>query len=109
MISETKLDESFPPSQFLMNGFSSPHRLDRNCNGGGILLYIRKDIPSKLLSIEGDSTEAFFIEVNLHNKDKCLISCSYNPKRASIANHISALSKSTSIWDKVVKSGLSKF
>ena len=70
MISETKLDESFPTSQFFMKGFSSPHRLDRNCNGGGILLYIREDIPSKLLSIERDLTEAFFVEINLHNKKK---------------------------------------
>ena len=45
MISETKLYESFPTRQFFMEGFSSPHRLDRNCNGGGIFLYIRKDIP----------------------------------------------------------------
>ena len=52
MTSETKLDESFPTSQFSMKGFSSPHRLDRNCHGGGILLYIREDIPSKPLSIE---------------------------------------------------------
>ena len=56
MISETKLDESFPKSQFFMKGFSSTHRLNRNCNGGGILLYIREDIPSKLLSIERDLT-----------------------------------------------------
>ena len=70
MISETKLDESFPTSQFFMNGFSSPHRLDRNCNGGCILLYIRQDIPSKLLSIEGDLTEVFFVEINLHSKKK---------------------------------------
>ena len=70
MISETKLDESFPTSQFFMNGFSSSHRLDRNCNGGGIHLYIREDIPSKLLSIERDLTEAFFVEINLHNKKK---------------------------------------
>ena len=68
MISETKLDESFPTSQFFMNGFSNPHSLDRNCNGGGILLYIREDIPSKLLSVEGNLTEAFFVEINLHNK-----------------------------------------
>ena len=45
MISETKLYESFPTRQFFMEGFSSPRRLDRNCNGGGIFLYIRKDIP----------------------------------------------------------------
>ena len=37
IIFETKLDESFSTRQFLMNGFSSPHRLDRKCNGGGIL------------------------------------------------------------------------
>ena len=47
-----------------MNDFSSPHRLDRNCNVGGILLYIREDIQSKLLSIERDLTEAFFAEIN---------------------------------------------
>ena len=51
MISETKLDESFPTSEFFMKGFSSLHCLDRNCNGGGIILYIRENIPSKLLSI----------------------------------------------------------
>ena len=67
-ISETKLDESFPTSQFFMNGFSSPHRLDRNCNGGGIILYIKEDIPSKHLSIEGDLSEAFFVGINLRNK-----------------------------------------
>ena len=99
MISETKLDESFPTSQFFMNGFSCPHRLDRNCSGGGgILLYIRQDIPSKLLSIERDLTEAFFVEINLHNGKKWLISCSYNPKRASFVNHLSALSKCTDIY-----------
>ena len=76
MISETKLDEVFLTSQFFINGFSRPHRLDRKCNGGGILLYIGEDIPSKPLSIEGDLTEAFFLEINLHNKKKWLISCS---------------------------------
>ena len=64
MISEIKLDESFPTSQFFINDFSSAHRLDCNCNGGGILLYIREDIPSKLLSIERGFTEAFFVEIN---------------------------------------------
>ena len=38
MISETKLDESFPPGQFLLHGYSAPFRFDRNGNGGGILL-----------------------------------------------------------------------
>ena len=62
MISETKLDESFPTSQFFMNGFSSPHCLDCNYNGGGILSYFWEDIPSKLFSIERDLTEAFLLK-----------------------------------------------
>ena len=62
--------ENFSTSEFFMNGFSSPHRFDRNCNGGGILLYVREDIPSKHLSLELDLTEAFFVEINLYNKKK---------------------------------------
>ena len=50
VIYETKLDEIFPSSQFHMNGFSLPYRLDRNCNGGGVMIFVREDIPSKLLT-----------------------------------------------------------
>ena len=42
MISETKLDESFPPSQFFLDGHGIFFRFDRNGNGGGILLSIRE-------------------------------------------------------------------
>ena len=34
MISETKLDSSFPTGQFLINGYSEPFRIDRNSQGG---------------------------------------------------------------------------
>ena len=52
IIMGTKLDESFPIGQVFINGFSSPFRLDLDRNGGGVSLYIREDIPSKLLSVE---------------------------------------------------------
>ena len=51
MIPETKLVESFPPGQFLLDGNGVPFRFDRNGNGGGIMLYIREDIPSKHLLV----------------------------------------------------------
>ena len=41
MISETKLDSSFPNGQFQIHGYSEPYRFDRNGNGGGILVFIR--------------------------------------------------------------------
>ena len=37
MISETKLDFSFPEGQFFLDGYQTPFRFDRNGNGGGIL------------------------------------------------------------------------
>ena len=47
MISETKINDTFLDSQFLIQGFSVPYRLDRAAKEGEILLYIREDIPSK--------------------------------------------------------------
>ena len=49
LISETKLDDTFPLGQFLINGYSAPYRLDRNSFGGGLMLYIREGIPYKTL------------------------------------------------------------
>ena len=69
LITETKLDNSFPTAQFTMKGYSTPYRLDRNKFGGGILLYVREDIPSKIIRTEFDNkTEAMFIEINLRKK-----------------------------------------
>lgn len=45
LISETKLNESFPTNQFLIQGYNA-YRFDRNGNGGGMILYVRNDIPS---------------------------------------------------------------
>ena len=47
LVVETKLDATFPESQFDIEGYSAPYRLDRNRNGGGILIYVREDIPCK--------------------------------------------------------------
>ena len=60
MILETKLDDSFPPGQFLIESFHSPFRFDVNKNGGGILLYVRKDIPAKVLSHDFPTAESCF-------------------------------------------------
>ena len=91
LISETKLDDSFPSAQFLLDGFSKPYRLERCSNGGGILLYIRDDIPSRLLS-NSNKTESIFTEINFRKK-KWLICASYNPHKSNISNHLHHLGK----------------
>ena len=50
VITESKLDSSFPITQFIIRAFSKPFRLDRNRNGGGVLIFAREDIPTKELS-----------------------------------------------------------
>ena len=49
MISKTKLDSSFSNGQFQIYGYSEPYRFDRNENGNGILVFIRENIPVKLI------------------------------------------------------------
>ena len=68
MISETKLDNSFPEGQFLIEGYSKPYRIDGNGRGGGIMLHVRADIPSKLLSTVLLPMETFYVELNLQKK-----------------------------------------
>ena len=92
MIPESKLDDSFPHGQFLIDGFHTPFRFDRNKNGGGILLYVREDIPAKILSHDFPSAESFFVEIILHKK-KWLINCSYSPNKNNIKNDLEIISK----------------
>ena len=45
-IAETKLDSSFPFAQFLVHSYKTPYRKDGNKHGGGLLVYVKEDIPS---------------------------------------------------------------
>ena len=91
MISETKLDPSFPTGQFHIHGFSGPCRFDKNSSGCGILQYIREDIPSKLI-LTKMTIEGCFIEINLRKK-RWLLCCSDNPKKPLILGHFNEIGK----------------
>ena len=86
LICEMKLDSSFPRAQFHIHGFGEPYRFDRNGKGGEILLYMRDDIPPKLIERKV-TIEGLFVEINLRKK-KWLLCCSYNPKKSLISNHL---------------------
>ena len=83
VITESKLDQSFPESQFFINRFSKPFRKDRNRHGGGFLMYIKEDIPQKELSFNLPSDiEIIIIELNI-NKIKWLVCGCYHPPSQS--------------------------
>ena len=67
LVTETKLDSSFPSAQFHMHGYTIHYRLDRNATGGGLLLYVRENIPSKKINnVDFDtSLEPISIEINI--------------------------------------------
>ena len=97
VISETKLDDSFPERQFKISGYSSPFHLDRDQNDGGIMVFAREDITAKFLSFEDKPIEALFIELNFRKK-KWLLSCSYNPNKNNISNHLQRLRNSLDLY-----------
>ena len=48
VITEAKLNDSFPEAQFFLEGYTMPYRLDRSEHGGGIMIFVREDIPLTL-------------------------------------------------------------
>ena len=44
MISETKMDHSFPTEQFIIEGYSKIYRLGRNDRAGGIMLIVKNNL-----------------------------------------------------------------
>ena len=93
IISETKLDESFPKNQFSLDGYNH-FRIDKCSNSGGIIIFIREDIPCKTINnTEWPSEfEGIFIEINLR-KTKWLLFSGYNPHKQLISEFLCSLSK----------------
>ena len=65
-----------------MSDFCKTYRLDRCSNGGGLMLYIREDIPSRLLTEykPPENVECLFVEINIRKK-KWLLFCLCNPHK----------------------------
>ena len=85
LISETKIDASFPLNQFILKGYSTPFRADRNSQGGGLIMYVREDIPCKELKMSNipGYFEAMFIELII-GRTKWFLMGGYNPKKGKI-------------------------
>ena len=97
VVSETKLDDSFPESQFKIPGYSSPFRLGRDQNGGGIMAFVREDITANFLPFEDKPIEPLFIELNFRKK-KWLLSCSYNPNKNNSSKHLQQLRNNLDLY-----------
>ena len=100
MVIETNVDDSFPDSQFNVEGFSKQFRLNWNKNGGGIILYRSYIIASKLTSFTfPNDIEVFFVEINLKG-NKWLICCLCNPNRTFVSNLQDHIAKGINTYSK---------
>ena len=109
MVTKTKLEEIFPLGQFYVEGFTMPYRLDRNRNGGGVIICVREHIPSKILEKHKlpHDIEGIFIELNFR-KVKWLLFGTYHPPSQNDQYYIEALDKALdcySSYDRIVLTG----
>ena len=110
VFSETKLDSSYPIAQLLIGGFGKPFRLDRNAFGGGILIYVRSDIPCKQVNKHefSDGIEGIFVELNFR-KAKWILFGTYHPPSQNgnfyFRNVWCALDVYFHTYDKILLSG----
>ena len=68
-IAETKIDNSFPTSQFCIKNYNTPYRLDVSSSSGGLLVYVKNGISSrKLVNFEiPKEIQILPIELSLKN------------------------------------------
>ena len=68
MVSERKIDNSFSVDDFVIDGFNTTYPLDRDSNRGGIILYVREDIPPNLFATDNKNhIESFYVELVAKN------------------------------------------
>ena len=89
MICETKIDDSFPTEQFIIEGYSTIYKLDRNDRGEGIMLIVLGNLLNSRLDkyCFPNEIQIFYIELNLQKK-KWLIFCCYNPHKHLLKHHL---------------------
>ena len=87
-----------------MDRFSKPYRLDRNKNGGGIMIFIRDTISSKILEkhVFPNDVESIFVELNFR-KRKWLLCGTYHPPSQSDEYFINNLDKALDTYSKYDK------
>ena len=104
VMAETKLDDTFPKSQFSLPGFKAPIRLDHTAFSGGLLILINERITFKKLNAitaPGD-IQAVPIELNI-NHSKWLLLPIYKPPCQNEAYFLDKIQKVVDFCAKSVQ------
>ena len=99
VITETKLDDTFETVQFCMDGYNEPFRLDKSRNSGGILIYVREGIPTRMLNVYTFpfDIQGVCIELNFR-KAKWLLCGIYHPPSQNDKYFFECLGKALDVY-----------
>ena len=109
LISETRVDESFPNQQLKLNGYKM-FRKDRDRLGGGLVFYVNEQIPRNVLSLGSIpmDIELILLEFTVKNQRWLCVGI-YRPPSQNEKYFIDHLSKTLSQlsrqYDKTVLIG----
>ena len=74
VLAETKLDESFPNSQFVIDQYEIRTRRDRSKNGGGLIEYVRQGLIFKPLEDTiSINSEIILSEITIKNYMRAIL------------------------------------
>lgn len=91
--SETWLHESITNLELGFHNYTI-YRCDRNSNtsnnriGGGVLIAVRNNIPSKIIQTTNSFVESIFVLIKI-KKDEYILNCTYIPPRSDDSQYIS--------------------
>ena len=82
-LTETKIDKSYPNSQFSLTGYNM-YRKDRKKGGGGIIAFFDFNLPSKELKVmkKYKTLEILAVEARLGNNDVIFLGLYRPPKQS---------------------------
>ena len=110
-VDETKLDSSYPDSQFHIDGYQfPPSRRDRNKYGGGKIVDVREGfIVKRLVNLEENTSETICTEVTISKKKWCII-FAYRPphsnnKKVFLSELTTSLNQVTNKYDNIIVMG----
>ena len=100
VIEETKIDETFPTGQFIIEDYMPPFRKDRNQYGGGLLIYVKDNIPAKIVEDHqmSNDIESIFIELNFR-RNKWLLMGTYHPPSQCTNYFYSEVGKALDVYN----------
>jgi len=88
-ITESKLDESVLDGEVEIDGYI-PLRADRSRQGGGVVCYIRHDLPFNRIDLYSEDIEHIFLDLLLPKTKPILIGILYRPpKQSRFLNNVS--------------------